>query len=307
MGSSKPTITIMPGVHEERLVLKNSQVVTIRAADYRRGAALVWYHPCQNHSVNGTSADSVCSHCGHGINESVIEVEDGACLSIHNLTLLHYTEGTDLWHGNSAVYCHGNSTSIHMEGCSIQSDSGRGLVVSNGADVHVNRSTIHDCAATGAYIGDDGSYLGLGFSNVLRNGFGTRRPILDNDNNNGPHPPRIQAGHSGIYVEATVCSISHSFVALNCFTGLSVVRDSDVYLSKCHFAGNGEEPVIVFQDDDDDIDEDVDNPLASVSENSNIYDAAIPPLEQMERTMLRCNHVHHRPLSPEVLQAIFGA
>lgn len=298
----KVTITLMPGVYEERLVIKTS--VRIRAADPKRGAAIVWYNPCQNHSVID-SPDSLCSHCGHGLNESIVEVEEpGACLSLHNLILLHYSEGTDLWHGNCAVYCHGDMTHTYLEGCSIQSDSGRGVVISNGAGVNVARSAIHDCAATGLYLGDEGSCLDLTTSNILRNGFGRRRPVPDNSN--PPRAPTIQAGHSGLYVEASDCTIRNSFVAQNCLTGLSVVRDGNVHLSYSLFAGNGADPVVIFQEEGD-LDDDDDHSVGAVYEHSNVFDLEIPSPEQMELTMLRCKWVYNRPLSRAVLNEIYAA
>ena len=301
-GKRNTTITLMPGVYEERLVFKTS--TRIRAADPKRGAAIVWYHPCQNHSVENT-ADSICKHCGHGLNESIIEVgEPGAFVSLHKLTLLHYSEGTDLWNGNCAVYCHGDMTHTYLEGCSIQSDSGRGVVISDGGGVNIARSCIHDCAATGLYLGDEGSCLDMTTSNILRNGYGRRSPVPDDGNR--PRPPTIDAGHSGLYVEASDCTIRNSLVAQNCLIGLSVVRDGNVHLSHSLFAGNGADPVVIFQDEND-MDEDDDDSVGAVHEHSNVFDLENPSEEQMELSMLRCKWVCHRPLSPAILDEIYGS
>lgn len=292
------SITLLPGVYEERLVIKSS--VRIRAADPKLGAAVVWHHRCRNHTKGG-SGD--CD-CGGRENESVVEVEESSTyVSLQHLTLLHYTEGTDLWRGNCAVYCRGRLTHTHFDGCSIQSDSGRGIVISNGAEVILARSSVHDCAATGVYLGDDGSSLDIVNSNILRNGFG-RRPLQVGDSDQTTSTQGIQPGHSGLYVEAADAEIRNTLVAGNCLTGLSVVRDGNVHLSHNAFVGNGADPVVIFQDEGD-VDDD-DRSEGGVYEHSNIFEYAAPSQEELEANMIRCPQIHHRPLSKEILFEIYN-
>lgn len=282
------TITVQPGVYQERLVIQNS--IRIRAADKKKGAAIVWYHRCElrNHD------DSSTCKCGHEENESVLEVEESCTyVSLQNLAFLHYSEGTDLWHGNSAIYCHGNLTHTYFDGCSIQSDSGRGIVVSNGAEVIVARTTVHDCAATGIYLGGDGSSLDIITSNIIRNGFG--RDPLENDAED-----TVRAGHSGLYVEAADAEIRNTLIAGNCLTGLSVVRDGNVHLSHNNFCGNGADPVVIFQDEGEDDDDD-DRVEGAIYEHSNVFDYATPSHDEMEATLIRCPHVPHQQMSKKML------
>jgi hypothetical protein len=292
------TITVQPGVYEERLVIQNS--VRIRAADPKQGAAIVWYHRCENPPSEDSDECSSTCKCGWGKNESVVEVEESCTyVSLQNLALLHYSEGTDLWHGNSAVYCHGDLTHTYVDGCSIQSDSGRGIVISNGAEVIVARSTIHDCAATGIYLGGDESSLDIITSNIIRNGFG-RRPLETADDEQ-PRTPAVQAGHSGLYVEAADAEIRNTLVADNCLSGLTVVRDGTVKFCHNTFVGNGGDPVVIFQedgDDDDDDDED-DRSVGAIFEHSNVFDYATPSRDEMEATLIRCPHVPHQPMSKQ--------
>jgi hypothetical protein len=298
------TITVQPGIYEERLVIQNS--VRIRAADPKRGAAIVWYHRCENDS-EGSNEDSSTCKCGWRKNESVVEVEESCTyVSLQNLVLLHYAEGTDLWHGNSAVYCHGDLTHTHFDGCSIQSDSGRGIVISNGAQVIVTRSTIHDCAATGIYLGGDESSLDIITSNILRNGFGR------NDNDERPRTPTVQAGHSGLYIEAANAEIRNTLVAENCLTGLSVVptltpsrqrqtsQPQHIHLVHNTFVGNGAEPVVIFQEEGFDDDDD-DPSEGAIYEHSNIFDYATPSRDEMEATLIRSPHVPHQQMSKKML------
>ncbi len=295
------TITLLPGIYKERLVIDTS--VRIRAADSERGAAILWYHPCPYHAGGGRDGGSSTCVCGHGQNESLVEVEASCTyVSLQNLTLLHYSEGTDLWHGNCAVYCHGDLTHTYLDRCSIQSDSGRGIVVSNGAEVIVARSTIHDCAATGVYMGDAGSSLDIITSNIIRNGYG-RRPREATDGIQ-PRTPTIQAGHSGLYVEDSDCEIRNSLVAQNCLTGLSVVRDGNVHLCHNTFIGNGAEPVVIFQDEGENGDDH--QSMGAVYEHSNVFDYAAPSRQEMESRMIRTPQVNHRPLSTKILHDFYN-
>ncbi len=199
-----------------------------------------------------------------------------------------------MWNGNCAVYCHGDLTHTCLEECSIQSDSGRGIVVSNGAGVILVRSSIHDCAATGVYVGGEGSSVDIVSSNIIRNGFG-RRPLQDLLLER-IRAPGIREGHSGLYVEDGDAEIRNTLIAGNCLTGLSVVRSGSLHICHNTFVGNGADPVVVFQDERSEVDDD-DESVGSVNEYSNIFEVGSPTPEEMEATMIRCPTVWHHPLS----------
>lgn len=307
------TITIRPGIYEERLIIEDS--VKIRASDPTQGAALVWYQPSspeRDPSSNEASSSLSSSSSSPSTrppydNESLIEIEESCTyVSLKNLTLLHYSEGTDLWDGNCAVYCHGDLTHTSLEECSIQSDSGRGIVVKNGAEVILIRSSIHDCAATGVYVGGDGSIVDIISSNILRNGFG-RRP-LDDVRLERMRPPGTREGHSGLYIEQGDVEIRNTLIAENCLTGMSVVRGGSLHLSHSVFVGNGADHILVYQEDlsedendDDDHNGDDEDSLRGMIEHSNVFEPDSPNPETMRKTLIRSPTVCHRRLSRDSL------
>ena len=132
-------------------------------------------------------------------------------------------------------------------------------VVTNGAKLVMRNSVIHDCAATGLYIGDVGSQGVIQSCNIIRNGGGSRRParsriesiddgIFSFDGNNEEdgdgsrseddlfeQDPMIienlgrpaalnydvvPPGHSGMYVETGNAIIENALIAGNSLTGL---------------------------------------------------------------------------------------
>ena len=68
----------------------------------------------------------------------------------------------------------------------VTSCSGRGIVNIDGGNLKISNSYIHDCAATGIYVGGLGSIATIEQSDVLYNGKGNTR------NRRG-----IAPGHSG--------------------------------------------------------------------------------------------------------------
>ena len=68
----------------------------------------------------------------------------------------------------------------------VTSWSGRGIVSVDGGHLKINNSYIHDCAATGIYIGGSGSRATIEHSDVIFNGQGNRKTRRG-----------ITAGHSG--------------------------------------------------------------------------------------------------------------
>ena len=80
--------------------------------------------------------------------------ETGIRLTLSHLQIMNSTPGADIWNGNTAIQIDGLRAQVHIDSCKIQSDSGRGIVVTNQAELQMNHSSIVNCAATGFYIGD---------------------------------------------------------------------------------------------------------------------------------------------------------
>jgi len=94
----------------------------------------------------------------------------------------------------------------------------------------MTKCTIHDCAATGVYVGDRDSSCSFDECNVVRCGGGGGE---------------IPHGHSGVYVETGKSAISDSFVGGNALTGVSVVRGGKAILNDCDIVNNGAEAITI--------------------------------------------------------------
>lgn len=155
--------------------------IHIRAAFPEIGAALVHYavqnderpNECcidimnrPNHLSSYNNSSSLYNLQSHNYSSTAIHIS--------NLQILHCTQGRDIWGGNCAIRCDGARTMLKLDCCTLQSDSGRGVVVTNGAKLFMKRTVIHDCAATGLYIGDILSYGHLIECMIFRNGGGSR-------------------------------------------------------------------------------------------------------------------------------------
>jgi len=178
------TITLMPGIYGEMININTRRRVSIRAAFPEKGAALThcWYH---GESREVTRSDQI----GHE------EVKDEPCINISlqdqndtlheralfvqisHIQILHSTPGTDIWGGNCAIRVNGQNAHVIVNDCTLQSDSGRGVVVTNGARMEIIHTVLHDCAATGLYVGDQGTQALIAGCNIIRNGGGSRRMI----------------------------------------------------------------------------------------------------------------------------------
>lgn len=223
------TITLLPGVYEERLEIRRS--IHIRAAFPEKGAAVAWYK-------------GVNEPCIAVVEDDIRNVSVAARLS--NVQLLHSTEGSDIWGGNCAVLVEGRKSRLSITSCCIQSESGRGLVAVNGSFLEVKSTVIHDCAATGLYLGDNDSTANVSGCNLIRNGGGSRRPLRsDADDSDEDDADRVPAGHSGMYVEAGRAFVEDCLVAGNSLTGLSIVRGGGVIISGCDVTENGSDPILV--------------------------------------------------------------
>ena len=222
------SITLLPGVYEEHVVIRKS--VHIRAAFPEKGAAIVWY--------KGANVPCVAVAEDDIHNRNVVA-------QLSHVQLLHSTDGSDIWGGNCAVMVEGRKSRLNLNSCCIQSDSGRGVVAVEGSFVEVRNSVIHDCAATGLYLGDVDSIANVSGCNVIRNGGGSRREIQRNDGILEDSTERVPAGHSGMYVEAGRAFVENSLVAGNSLTGLSIVRGGGVIISGCDVTENGSDPILV--------------------------------------------------------------
>ena len=253
------TITILPGAYFENIHCINKDHITIRAAFPHIGAALIHHEKSSKSSA--------------ALNNPAILVSGASSnVTISHLQALHSSPGIDIWSGNCVVHCD-DSACLHLHHSSLQSDSGRGVVVTGGSQLILSNSVLHDCAATGLYVGDLGTQGFVYGCNIIENGFGSarhlsreRRRLTDNDlhseeevsssdeaEHENEHPrtdvnsqrQRVPPGHSGMYVETARAIIHDSMISGNSLTGLSVVRQGTVQLSGSDLTENGAEPVTV--------------------------------------------------------------
>lgn len=188
-------------------------------------------------------------------------------LQLQGIYLRHNSPGTDIWSTNTNILVEGSRTSIKITNCVVESVTGRGIVVSNGASAELDGTTVVNCAGTGLYVGDEGSTAFLSFCNVVSNGFGGRRISLlaapgmipkplhelledhvtcpmellpEGEDDDGTWLSRrvVPPGHSGIYVEHSEIHVEHSFVGRNCLDGITVVRDGVLRLDACDIMTN---------------------------------------------------------------------
>lgn len=139
---------------------------------------------------------------------------------------------TDIWNGNSAIQIQPPMgpddqplaaqplpTAI-LDRVEITSASGRGIVNIDGGQVTITSCYVHDCAATGIYVGGPGSRATIERTDVVRNGNGNRQ-----------HRRGIARGHSGIYLEQGNASIIDCNVSQNSLTGISAVSPENAILT----------------------------------------------------------------------------
>lgn len=162
--------------------------------------------------------------------EPLFRVDKGS-FTLRNVNLIHGSSGMDIWNGNAAIQIQpkhvSNSESFHMTASKVELDcvnvtswSGRGVVNVDGGDLKIKNSYIHDCAATGIYIGGTGSRANIESTDVIKNGRGNLR------NSRG-----ISAGHSGIYIEQGDASIVDCNVSRNSLTGISAINSDNAILN----------------------------------------------------------------------------
>jgi hypothetical protein len=106
-----------------------------------------------------------------------------------------------------------------MEHVEVTSASGRGIVNIDGGQLSIRNCYIHDCAATGIYVGGPGSRAEIEQTDVIRNGHG------NTTNRRG-----IARGHSGVYLEQGHASILDCTISQNSLTGISAVSPENAIL-----------------------------------------------------------------------------
>mmetsp|Transcript_64234 Transcript_64234/g.73956 ORF Transcript_64234/g.73956 Transcript_64234/m.73956 type:complete len:569 (+) Transcript_64234:210-1916(+) len=162
-------------------------------------------------------------------NEPLIRVRQGSC-TIRNIEMKHISHGTDIWNGNACIQIQPPiglddeprdvTPVVTLDRVDVTSSSGRGIVNIDGGHAKIINSCIHDCAATGIYVGGPGSRTMIEQSDVLHNGKGN------------PHHRRgIARGHSGIYLEQGHASIIDCNISKNSLTGISAISPENALLS----------------------------------------------------------------------------
>jgi hypothetical protein len=165
-------------------------------------------------------------------NEPLFRVIRGK-LVLKNMSLEHVSLGIDIWSGNTAIHLQPNTgeiippspsttvakAALVLESVEVVSHSGRGIVVLGGAHAQIKDSYIHDCAATGVYVGGEGSRADLKAVDVTDNGMGNQRI------------GGIVGGHSGIYIDEAVVNISDCNVSRNWLSGVAVISPSRTELT----------------------------------------------------------------------------
>lgn len=113
--------------------------------------------------------------------------------------------------------------------CDITSSSGRGVVATRGSHLLMHRCQVHDSAATGVYIGGDGSFGEAVGCTIVRNGKGGER---------------VLRGHSGIFVDRAKFNIRESMINSNFLTGVSLVGEgAHSVIENTQIKGNATNPI----------------------------------------------------------------
>ena len=117
-----------------------------------------------------------------------------------------------------------------LDSIEVLSDSGRGIVNVDGGFSSIKNCYVHDCAATGIYVGGSGTRAIIERTDVIRNGNGTR-------NRRG-----IGHGHSGVYLEQGTAVIRDCNISLNSLSGISAVfsqHNTSLNLEQSDLVANG--------------------------------------------------------------------
>jgi hypothetical protein len=189
----------------------------------------------RSESTDGTSATGASTRAtlvlrSRRHNQPAIWVKQGVLVA-KGLDICHNSYGLDIWNGNAAiqiqppltddqpVQVHPRPTAL-LEHCKITSRSGRGVVNIDGGSVTIRGCAIHDCAATGLYVGGTGSQALVSHTDVVTNGVGNQQSRRG-----------IARGHSGVYLEQGLARIVDSNISRNTLTGISAVSHENAVLA----------------------------------------------------------------------------
>jgi len=160
-------------------------------------------------------------------NEPALWVRQGT-LQLKNIAVNHNCNGIDIWNGNAAIQIQPSSgpdenplptrPKAYLQQVDVTSRSGRGIVNIDGGTCSISRCYVHDCAATGIYVGGPGSRATIEETDVIRNGGG-------NNQRRG-----IAPGHSGIYLEQGCAVVRNCNISQNSLTGISAVSQQNAIL-----------------------------------------------------------------------------
>jgi hypothetical protein len=157
--------------------------------------------------------------------------------------------GTDIWNGNTAIQVqpdsgetpHSLSASVAkasavLESVEVISYSGRGIVALDGGHVQIKDSYIHDCAATGVFVGGNGSRADLKRVDVTENGTGNY--FLGG----------ITRGNSGIHIDKGVVNITDCNPSKNLGSGILIVMPdvTELTLEKTDILANINGPIHTY-------------------------------------------------------------
>jgi hypothetical protein len=164
-------------------------------------------------------------------NEPAFRVKQGT-LVLNNVEIQHNSHGTDIWNGNAAIQVQphegedgaplqrGPRPCAMLQGVKVTSRSGRGIVNIDGGKIVLRGCAFHDCAATGIYVGGQGSQAEIENTDVIRNGVGSRGSRRG-----------IARGHSGVYLEQGFATIRECNISFNTLTGISSVSADNSFLT----------------------------------------------------------------------------
>lgn len=163
-------------------------------------------------------------------NEPIIRVCQGSAF-LQNLELRHASRGLDIWNGNAAIQIQPINgpddrpiaitplPTLTMEHVEVSSASGRGIVNIDGGQLDIRNCYVHNCAATGIYVGAPGTRVHIENTDVIQNGRG-----------NMLHRRGIARGHSGVYLEQGHAHILNCSISRNSLTGISAVSPENAIL-----------------------------------------------------------------------------
>jgi Right handed beta helix region len=123
--------------------------------------------------------------------------------------------------------------SATLQEVEVISHSGRGVVINDGGNVTIQMSYIHDCAATGIYVGSHQCQLTLENSDLISNGHGNLLAA-------SVRASGVSRGHSGFYLENGNATLHQVNISNNSSCGISVSSaESRLLLDHSDVVANG--------------------------------------------------------------------